>query len=88
MDAEIKCSNRMIRLFGSSVSSDMDVQITTLIRCVRLMCRLFKQTTPIAGPGFDSFVMNGEAHAKAAVFKVDTVFSRNTLQVLIIIKSQ
>ena len=63
----------MVYVFIASVSSDMDHQVKSLLRCSKFLCRLFKQNTPIPAPGFDSFTLNGSqtVFAKAAtVFKV------------------
>jgi hypothetical protein len=61
-----------------SVSSDMESQVRSLLCCVKLMCGLFKQTTPLPGPGFDHYTAGAvHSQAKAAmVFKVRTQIFR------------
>ena len=67
-----------------SVSSNFEDQVQTFIRCVRFLCRLFKQSTPIPAPGFDACIANGSGavSSKAAmVFKVKYVIIYYTVTV-------
>ena len=71
-----------IPLCTFSVSSDMDHQVKSLLRSVKFLCRLFKQTTVIPPPGFDGYT---NSDAFKALTKANAVFKVKLLLALVLI---